>query len=75
MTADQLGLAPAPSAASRRRSHQISEWNPEDLYGWENGDSKIARRNLIWSIFAEHLGFLVWSVWSVMVLFTCHRSR
>jgi NNP family nitrate/nitrite transporter-like MFS transporter len=69
MTADQLGLAPAPSETPRRRSHQISEWNPEDLLAWENGDSKIARRNLIWSIFAEHIGFSVWSVWSVMVLF------
>jgi hypothetical protein len=32
MTANQLGLAPAPPEEPRRRSHQISEWNPEDLY-------------------------------------------
>ncbi|MBD0324256.1 MAG: NarK/NasA family nitrate transporter, partial [Aldersonia sp.] len=25
--------------------------------------------NLIWSIFAEHIGFSIWSIWSVMVLF------
>ncbi|OOK79256.1 putative membrane protein [Mycobacterium kansasii] len=31
--------------------------------------AKIARRNLIWSIVAEHVGFSVWSIWSVMVLF------
>ena len=30
---------------------------------------KIAKRNLIWSIVAEHVGFSVWSIWSVMVLF------
>ena len=29
----------------------------------------IAKRNLIWSIIAEHVGFSVWSIWSVMVLF------
>ena len=29
----------------------------------------IAKRNLIWSIVAEHVGFSVWSIWSVMVLF------
>lgn len=69
MTADQLGIAPAPPPASRQRSHHISGWNPEDVYAWENGGRKIARRNLIWSIFAEHIGFSVWSIWSVMVLF------
>jgi MFS transporter, NNP family, nitrate/nitrite transporter len=30
---------------------------------------EIAKRNLIGSIFAEHVGFSVWSIWSVMVLF------
>ena len=30
---------------------------------------QIAKRNLIWSIFAEHVGFSIWSIWSVMVLF------
>ena len=29
----------------------------------------IAKRNLIWSIVAEHVGFSIWSIWSVMVLF------
>ena len=36
---------------------------------WRAGGAKIARRNLIWSIFAEHVCFSVWSIWSVMVLF------
>ena len=29
----------------------------------------VARRNLIWSIFAEHLGFSVWLIWSVSSAF------
>ena len=36
---------------------------------WEHGGKDIAKRNLIWSIFAEHVGFSIWSIWSVMVLF------
>lgn len=52
-----------------RRSHVISDWDPEDVVAWEAGNKDIARRNLIWSVAAEHVGFSVWSIWSVMVLF------
>jgi NNP family nitrate/nitrite transporter-like MFS transporter len=31
--------------------------------------AKIARRNLVFSIFTEHMGFSTWSLWSVVVLF------
>jgi MFS transporter, NNP family, nitrate/nitrite transporter len=51
------------------RKHNIDDWDPEDVAAWNSGGAKIARRNLIWSIVAEHLGFSVWSIWSVMVLF------
>ena len=51
------------------RSHLITQWNPEDAAAWAAGNDKIARRNLIWSIVAEHVGFSIWSIWSVMVLF------
>jgi len=51
------------------RSRTIDHWDAEDVAAWENGNGRIARRNLIWSIFAEHVGFSVWSIWSVMVLF------
>ncbi|MBV8350579.1 MAG: MFS transporter, partial [Mycolicibacterium sp.] len=51
------------------RNHDIDSWDPEDLDAWNNGGARIARRNLIWSIVAEHVGFSVWSIWSVMVLF------
>lgn len=52
-----------------RARYDISDWDPEDRAAWEAGGARIARRNLIWSIFAEHVGFSVWSIWSVMVLF------
>ncbi|MCX4092251.1 nitrate/nitrite transporter [Nocardia sp. alder85J] len=51
------------------RNHDIDHWDAEDVEAWEAGGEAIARRNLIWSVFAEHIGFSVWSVWSVMVLF------
>ena len=50
-------------------SHLITDWDPEDVVAWEAGNKNIARRNLIWSVVAEHIGFSIWSLWSVMVLF------
>ena len=44
----------------------ISEWNPEDNEFWESQGKTIARRNLIWSIVAEHLGFSIWLIWSIV---------
>ena len=52
-----------------RRSRDIEHWDAEDVAAWDSGGAKIAKRNLIWSIFAEHVGFSIWSIWSVMVLF------
>ncbi len=47
----------------------LANWDPEDDEQWVSGGAQIARRNLIWSVVAEHIGFSVWSLWSVMVLF------
>ena len=51
---------------SERDSTWISDWNPEDEQFWEAKGKRVARRNLIWSIFAEHLGFSIWLVWSIV---------
>jgi len=51
------------------RSRTIEHWDAEDVEAWESTNKHIAKRNLISSIFAEHVGFSVWSIWSVMVLF------
>ena len=51
------------------RSHNIDRWDAEDVEAWEAGGKQVAKRNLIWSVIAEHVGFSVWSIWSVMVLF------
>jgi NNP family nitrate/nitrite transporter-like MFS transporter len=47
----------------------IAHWEPEDEAFWESTGKKIARRNLWFSILAEHIGFSVWTLWSVIVLF------
>ena len=49
-----------------KRETWISDWNPEDEKFWETKGKSIARRNLIWSIVAEHLGFSIWLVWSIV---------
>jgi NNP family nitrate/nitrite transporter-like MFS transporter len=44
----------------------ISDWNPEDEKFWNAKGKFIARRNLIWSIVTEHIGFSVWLIWSIV---------
>jgi MFS transporter, NNP family, nitrate/nitrite transporter len=51
---------------AKQGSRWISEWNPEDPKFWESRGKGVARRNLIWSILAENIGFSVWLVWSVV---------
>jgi NNP family nitrate/nitrite transporter-like MFS transporter len=58
-----------PAAVRRRGGRWIEDWEPENETFWAAGGKKIANRNLWFSIFAEHLGFSIWTLWSVMVLF------
>jgi NNP family nitrate/nitrite transporter-like MFS transporter len=51
------------------RRAPLGDWNPEDAGRWDAGGARVARRNLLVSIFTEHVGFSVWSLWSVLVLF------
>src|SRR5260370_7913372 len=50
----------------RNNDTWIPEWNHEDEKFWEAKGKSNARLNLIWSIFAEHLGFSIWLVWSIV---------
>ncbi len=50
------------------RGRWIDQWNPEDDHFWHTTGKSIARRNLIYSIFAEHLGFSIWLLWSVVAV-------
>ena len=50
-------------------SRWITEWNPEDDTFWQEKGRRVALRNMITSIACEHIGFSVWSLWAVLVLF------
>lgn len=63
------GPAAAPTATPASRKHWIDDWRPEDTAFWRQKGSRIARRNLLVSILSEHIGFSIWSMWSVFVLF------
>jgi NNP family nitrate/nitrite transporter-like MFS transporter len=50
------------------RGSWIEHWDPDDEAFWEQTGEKIARKNLAWSMFAEHIGFSVWVLWTIVVL-------
>jgi NNP family nitrate/nitrite transporter-like MFS transporter len=56
-------------ATGRLGGRWIDDWRPEDPHFWEHTGAPIARRNLFFSVFSEHIGFSIWSLWSVLVLF------
>ncbi|WUD75071.1 NarK/NasA family nitrate transporter [Streptomyces sp. NBC_00510] len=59
----------AASTTARKGGRWIERWDPEDEGSWENGGRRVAHRNLLFSVLSEHVGFSVWTLWSVMVLF------
>src|SRR3954447_18996291 len=64
-TTEQVKAPASPTVSGR----WIEDWRPEDETFWEATGRKVARRNLAFSVFSEHIGFSVWSLWSVFVLF------
>src|SRR6476661_4882597 len=54
------------SSSSELNTTWISDWDPENEKFWNSKGKFIARRNLIWSIVAENLGFSIWLIWSVV---------
>lgn len=58
----------ADSTLVFRPGRWIHGWNAEDPAQWRDQGAAIAQRNLRWSIFAEFLGFVVWQLWSIVVV-------
>ena len=56
-------------ARSWRSGRWLDDWNPEDVDFWQRTGARIANRNLWFSILSEHIGFSIWTMWSVLVLF------
>jgi len=62
-------LAPAPpEEPSSRRGRWIDHWEPEDPIFWEATGKRIAAKNLAFSILAEHMGFSIWVLWTIVVI-------
>ncbi|MFD5162711.1 nitrate/nitrite transporter [Streptomyces hawaiiensis] len=60
------GTASAPPSKGGR---WIRHWDPENETFWKETGEKVARRNLFFSVLSEHIGFSIWTLWSVLVLF------
>ncbi|GAA2258905.1 MULTISPECIES: nitrate/nitrite transporter [Streptomyces] len=60
------GTATAPPS---RGGRWIRHWDPENETFWKETGEKVARRNLFFSVLSEHIGFSIWTLWSVLVLF------
>src|SRR6185503_16085936 len=60
---------PLEMARRMRAGRWIDHWEPEDGDFWQRTGRKIANRNLLFSVLSEHIGFSVWTLWSVLVLF------
>ena len=54
--------------AVMRRGRWIDHWDPDNEVFWAETGEKIARKNLVLSMFAEHIGFCVWVLWTIVVL-------
>jgi NNP family nitrate/nitrite transporter-like MFS transporter len=50
------------------RGRWIDDWRPEDEQFWESRGRDIARKNLAFSILAEHFGFCIWVLWTIVVI-------
>ncbi|OQO90276.1 MFS transporter [Saccharomonospora piscinae] len=59
---------PIPTTSSfRLRGRWLDRWEPEDPAFWRAGGRRTAWKNLVLSIFSEHLGFSVWVLMSIVV--------
>jgi NNP family nitrate/nitrite transporter-like MFS transporter len=53
----------------------LTGWDPENEDAWHRDGHRVARRNLILSVLSEHIGFSVWTLWSVLVLFMTPQTQ
>jgi NNP family nitrate/nitrite transporter-like MFS transporter len=67
-TAETLDSPTIATVDPPRRGHWIDRWEPDDEQFWGETGQKIAKRNLALSIFAEHIGFSVWVIWTIIVI-------
>src|SRR3954452_24095352 len=59
---------PVATERGAKRGRWIDTWEAENDQVWEATGRRIARKNLIFSIFAENLGFSIWVLWTIVVI-------
>jgi len=67
-TAVETPPAEAASTPYSRRGRWLDHWEPDNEQFWQTTGKRIARKNLAISIFAEHLGFSIWVLWTIVVI-------
>jgi MFS transporter, NNP family, nitrate/nitrite transporter len=66
VVAPQAGTAPPAHPAAPRGARWIEHYDPEDPAFWNSPAGRpVARRNLVWSVLAENIGFSVWQMFSI----------
>ena len=67
-TTVQSPAAEPATPASSSRGRWIDDWQPDNEEFWESKGKKIAKKNLALSVFAEHIGFSIWVLWTIVVI-------
>ena len=68
-SATQTSAPPDLASGAQLGRRWIVDWHPEDEGFWQRTGKRVAFRNLVFSVLSEHIGFSIWTVWSVLVLF------
>ncbi|MFT4035284.1 MAG: nitrate/nitrite transporter [Patulibacter sp.] len=50
------------------RGRWLDRYHPDNEDYWEREGHAIAKKNLIFSVFAENIGFSVWVLWTIIVI-------
>jgi NNP family nitrate/nitrite transporter-like MFS transporter len=53
---------------THRGRHWIDHWDPDNEEFWQDRGRRIARKNLAWSIFSDHIGFCIFVIWTIVVI-------
>ncbi|WP_280271109.1 MFS transporter [Nocardia wallacei] len=70
MTTTDAAVRTGPDPATfqhQTRGRWLEHWEPDNESFWESGGKRTARKNLLYSVFAENLGFSVWVLWASVV--------
>src|SRR3954454_21114430 len=57
-----------PTTGRHSRGRWIDNWDPDNEAFWEATGRRIALKNLVFSVFTEHLGFCIWVLWTIVVI-------